>query len=340
MAANDIHPAGGYRCGICGQKFHHPSLIYCCDYGHFFCQKCYKQEYYTGKDPVCPHHCCKASIYRMDKYIATTRGSVTKKRGKKMFPEPDSIVRESVNEATSKRSFHSYLRGDTCSTHSLSHLSRKPVNCPYPGCEKTIAITAVDGHFKYEHKFVACISTCFDTRNGLEFNPHDVKYNEKLCIVLINIVDEEDQNGVERSIHEMGSAKPVMLVMATRVPFYQLNEYDEAEEDEDEDEEEEILEEFQEYNCHAVDKILLWVASNVPTKCKYTIAVSTPCKAIRLKYFGTISQINDNCVKLCEDGRGLILNQPHAIGMTNNGKKPLSMDIVLHREDSTPEVEQ
>lgn len=74
----------------------------------------------------------------------------------------------------------------------------RPVNCPYPGCEKTIAITAVDGHFKYEHKFVACISTCFDTRNGLEFNPYDVKYNEKLSIVLINITDEVDQHGIER----------------------------------------------------------------------------------------------------------------------------------------------
>lgn len=140
----------------------------------------------------------------------------------------------------------------------------------------------------------------------------------------------------------MGWAKPVMLVMATRVPYYQLNEYDEDDEDEDDnddDDDEGIPEEFEIYNCHAVDKILLWVASNVPTKCKYTIAVSTPCKAIRLKYFGTVSQINDNCVKLCQDGRGLILNQPHAIGMTNNGKKPLSMDIVLHREDSNIEVE-
>lgn len=38
----------GYTCGICNQKFHHPSLVYSCNNSHIFCQKCYRCQYYKG----------------------------------------------------------------------------------------------------------------------------------------------------------------------------------------------------------------------------------------------------------------------------------------------------
>lgn len=115
-----------------------------------------------------------------------------------------------------------------------------------------------------------------------------------------------------------------MLLMVTRIPFYNLNPKS------DNIDEEEFSDEYESYNCYPFDKIIFWIASNIPTRSKYTLAISTPCKAIRLKYFGPILPVSEDGVKLCEDGKGLILGHTHLIGMTDNGKKSLTFDIVLH----------
>lgn len=51
-------------------------------------------------------------------------------------------------------------------------------------------MSSLDSHFRYEHKYVAFIDTHLEARNGLEFFIDDVKLNEILCVVVINIIDK------------------------------------------------------------------------------------------------------------------------------------------------------
>lgn len=40
--------------------------------------------------------------------------------------------------------------------------------------------------------------------------------------------------------------------------------------------------------------------------------------------------LTENYERLCENGQGLILSQNHIIGMTENGQKPITLDILIH----------
>lgn len=113
-----------------------------------------------------------------------------------------------------------------------------------------------------------------------------------------------------------------MLVMATKLATFPRSE--EGEEDDDDNSSDSSN------GCTPVDQILIWVACNIITKYNYTLAISTMCNGIRLKYFGPMSSLNDNYIKLCEQGRGLVLSQNHIEGMTENGTKPLVLDIIIH----------
>lgn len=195
-------------------------------------------------------------------------------------------------------------------------------------------------HFKFEHKYVAYVTTKFDTKTGLEFNPYVIKHNQKLCMVLLNLFQKtlyvnfalytfllfsEVFCRLSRAELHMDPIKPLMLVLGTRIANYQIFE--------DESAFYECTDNFVDNLNQSVDKVMLWVACNVPTKFKYTIAVSTPCRTIRLKYYGAISLVSEDAVELCRNGRGLILNQSHLVGMTNSGKKSIILDIVLHDEE-------
>lgn len=65
--------------------------------------------------------------------------------------------------------------------------------CPYKDCAKAIAVNAIDSHFRYEHKKVACITTSLEARNGLNLSLGDIKYHETLCIILINLMEDEEK---------------------------------------------------------------------------------------------------------------------------------------------------
>lgn len=83
----------------------------------------------------------------------------------------------------------------------------------------------------------------------------------------------------------------------------------------------------------AEDKIIIWLASNIYTNLSYTIAASTLSNKIRQKYFGPMLTLGDSPLELCRNGMCLILTHYHVNGMTENGTKPLSLDVVIHSPD-------
>lgn len=124
--------------------------------------------------------------------------------------------------------------------------------------------------------------------------------------------------------------KPIFVVMAAKLAIFPTDETGIPDDEEDN---------VSQYSnpCSPADRIIIWVASNVITKYSYTLAISTVCNGIRLKYFGPLLTINEDYVKLYEEGKGLLLNQNHIEGMTEGGHKPLILDILIH--DSIPETD-
>ncbi|XP_025830560.1 uncharacterized protein LOC108735006 isoform X2 [Agrilus planipennis] len=250
---------------------------------------------------------------------------------KKMFPCPweISLCKKILDDP--KTSISSLGRmGD--SQQSLTSLSRKPVCCPYFSCNKTIAVTTFYDHFRYEHPSVTFLDTKFEIRNGLNFRLEDIHYNERHCILLINILNDKQQNKCTSKIAEsrgvIASLKPALLVMAIRIHcFDSLDERDNFSSGDADDDSSSI---YDPHACTPDDRILIWIASNIATKYSYTLAVSTLCNEIRLKYFGPMLTFNEDPLKMCSEGRGLILSNFHMKGMTENGTKPLVMDIIIH----------
>ena len=81
------------------------------------------------------------------------------------------------------------------------------------------------------------------------------------------------------------------------------------------------------------DKIIIWIASNIVCNYNYTAAVSTVSEDVRLKYYGPVLQLGNNPKKLCMEGHCLILSHFHFLGMSENGTKPLHLDVIIHSED-------
>jgi hypothetical protein len=81
------------------------------------------------------------------------------------------------------------------------------------------------------------------------------------------------------------------------------------------------------------DKIIIWMASNVVCDYSYTVAVSTVSEDIRVKYYGPVLQLGNSPKKLCMEGHCLILSHFHFLGMSENGLKPLQLDVIVHSED-------
>lgn len=70
----------------------------------------------------------------------------------------------------------------------------RPIVCPYKSCKKAIAVGQMEDHFLHEHNNVTLIKTQFDARNGLDLHVNDIRYNERICLVLINIINEDNVN--------------------------------------------------------------------------------------------------------------------------------------------------
>ncbi|KAF5288922.1 hypothetical protein FQA39_LY03801 [Lamprigera yunnana] len=225
---------------------------------------------------------------------------------RKMFPKPN------VNEQVAQEHF-------LFVPYSCTTLSKRPVHCPYPGCGKTIAVNAVDKHFKYEHKLITSITTQYEARNELKINPSYLKTNQSTCIILVNIIDNSD------SAVKSPFVDPTLLIMASNIMNIELQ---------DDFEDNDYRKEIKDYSCFHFDNVIFWIASNIVTNSKYTLALSTLSKTIRIKYYGFLSQINESCLKLNEEGKGLILHHLQILKMTNHGQNPLSLDFIIHKEET------
>ncbi|KAI4464351.1 hypothetical protein MML48_3g00009141 [Holotrichia oblita] len=275
-----------------------------------------------GKEQRCPHLTCNAWIDNAE-ITKGNRGEPVR-ISNKMFPQPglysDRDKQKNTNNICNISNFH-------LSNISLMSLSKRPLHCPHKDCNRTIAVSSLDSHFRYEHKYVAFIDTHLEARNGLEFFVDDVKLNEILCVVIINIMDKAEVHPIlSRTICEKSSnlvpTRPVLVVMATRLELSQHEKPFEKIDD---------TANMCDCLCQPPsERIFVWIASNIVTKFSYTLAVSTQCNGIRVKYYGPLLTLNENYRSLSAEGKGLILSENQLSGMSGNGTKPLILDILIH----------
>ncbi|KAG5894305.1 hypothetical protein JTB14_015545 [Gonioctena quinquepunctata] len=274
----------------------------------------------------------------------------------KMFPYPE-VFSQQKRQISPVRS----------STPSVMSLSKRPLQCPKADCSKFISLFTLESHFKYEHKEVPIILTQLDARSALEFYPRDVRYGVTQCIVLLNVINHDfskiipqTSNYCSRTNLQTGESKPVMVLMAARVAGSLLNQLiqdknfhddsfvtstfvttdEERKHDNDNDDfEDDDTKSFKTYvetkqrSLNPGDQILIWVASNIFTNLSYTVAASTLSNKIRQKYYGPMLTLGDNPMEMCKEGKGLILTHFHVNGMSEDGTKPLAIDVVIHSPD-------
>lgn len=124
--------------------------------------------------------------------------------------------------------------------------------------------------------------------------------------------------------------KPSLMLLASRLAPSQHC-------DEDDDDTEPLDTVYENYHteggCASEDKIIIWLASNIAVKLSYTVAVSTTCNSIRLKYFGPLLTLKAHPRKLLAEGRAMILNYHQFMRMTENGQKHLVLHVIVHGDE-------
>lgn len=123
-----------------------------------------------------------------------------------------------------------------------------------------------------------------------------------------------------------------MTLLATRLPPFAQSEEDDEDEIGDTADEEDNITEY-DNACTPEDKIIIWLASNIKTQLNYTVAVSTICNGIRMKYFGPLKTLDDRPRKLFTEGKGMILSYHQYMGMTDNGQKHLHLHVIVHGDE-------
>ncbi|XP_072396892.1 uncharacterized protein [Diabrotica undecimpunctata] len=230
------------------------------------------------------------------------------------------------------------------SNPSTTSLSKRPIQCPKANCNKFVSLFTLGSHFKYEHKEVPIILTQLDARSALEFYPRDIAYNVTKCIVLLNVINYDFSNIIQIShtssttIQSLDSG-PLMVLQAIKISTDDLNE---SEDDLlstsdvgniESDSSVTYVEDGHELGLRHNEKVMIWLASNVYTSLSYTVAASTLSNKIRQKYYGPLLTLGDTAADLCRNGTCLILTYYHVRVMSENGSKPLSLDIVIHSPD-------
>ncbi|KAJ8972078.1 hypothetical protein NQ314_000391 [Rhamnusium bicolor] len=289
-------------CVTCKEKVEKKYLLQSSD-KTCYCKECFRRRFCTPSG---------------DQKIRPIAKQFCERKSKKLIPFPEiySFKRPQSTSCVNRNK-----------SASVMSLSKRPLQCPKADCNKFISIFTLEAHFKYEHKEIPIILTQLDSRSALEFYPRDVRYRVTQCIVLLNVINHDFSNIIPRS-------KPVMVLLATRVAGYELAK---------EEIEGMYGDSVEEFDCSKTyneselllrdDQIIIWMASNVFTNLSYTVAASTLSNKIRQKYFGPMLTLGENPVELCSNGNGLILSHFHINGMSENGTKPLALDVVIHSPD-------
>ncbi|XP_050514575.1 uncharacterized protein LOC114334951 [Diabrotica virgifera virgifera] len=292
-------------------------------------EECYKTEMIEGRDhvPYCAD--CFKSLY-----CAASGDSQSSELdfSEKLIPYPEIYMQ-------AKKTLNIGYRNP-----STTSLSKRPIQCPKANCNKFVSLFTLGAHFKYEHKEVPIILTQLDARSALEFYPRDIAHNVTKCIVLLNVINYDFSNIIQIShtssttIQSLDSG-PLMVLQAIKISTDDLNESeDDLLSTSDVGNIESVssvtyVEDGREIGLRHNEKIMIWLASNVYTSLSYTVAASTLSNKIRQKYYGPLLTLGDTAADLCRTGTCLMLTYYHVRVMSENGTKPLSLDIVIHSPD-------
>ncbi|XP_044263701.1 uncharacterized protein LOC123010691 [Tribolium madens] len=278
-------------CSICNKKFNKSELLQSSD-DEYFCKECFKYEY------------CAVSTKKKPPVSNKYEGDSSRKRIK-MFPM-EELAKIRRNREIKRKAVP----------------SKRPLQCPHVDCNRYVSIYDLNAHFQHEHMEVPITETALDARNPLTFQPTDIRYGVKQCLILLNVIPQNEE--IENSGSQEKPLMPVTVaVLASRLASAQLGD------------EEDVV--TQDENTGMVsgnnDKIIIWTASNVLCDFSYTVAVSTITENVRVKHYGPVLQLGNNPQTLCMEGQCLILSHFHFLGMSDNGLKPLRLDVIIHSED-------
>ncbi|XP_057666513.1 uncharacterized protein LOC130900136 isoform X1 [Diorhabda carinulata] len=301
-------------CTGCQEKFDKRELIEGRDHV-LYCGNCFKDVY------------CAASGDSKSKETSDLR--------EKIIPYPEIF---SYNK---KRSFIA----ESCVTSSSStiSLSKKPLQCPKASCSKFVSLFTLESHFRYEHKEIPIVITQVDARSALEFYLKDIPDNVTQCVALFNIIGydfstilpQTSQNST--TILQNSNAKPMMVLLATRITNSEISLFDEnvtCQITETLDGSNTTLAYEEDNNLTSpLDRIVIWMSSNILTNLNYTVAASTLSNQIRQKYFGPMLLLGDIPMDIFRNGTCLILTHHHLSEMTRSGNEPLALDVVIHSPD-------
>ncbi|XP_057666515.1 uncharacterized protein LOC130900136 isoform X2 [Diorhabda carinulata] len=196
---------------------------------------------------------------------------------------------------------------------------------------------------KYEHKEIPIVITQVDARSALEFYLKDIPDNVTQCVALFNIIGydfstilpQTSQNST--TILQNSNAKPMMVLLATRITNSEISLFDEnvtCQITETLDGSNTTLAYEEDNNLTSpLDRIVIWMSSNILTNLNYTVAASTLSNQIRQKYFGPMLLLGDIPMDIFRNGTCLILTHHHLSEMTRSGNEPLALDVVIHSPD-------
>ncbi|CAH1996489.1 unnamed protein product [Acanthoscelides obtectus] len=257
---------------------------------------------------------------------------------------------------------HTKPRGPQTASTNTTILSKRPLQCPKADCNKFISVFTLESHFRYEHKEVPVFLTQVDARSTLEFFPKNLRYGVRNCIVLVRVIDYDFSNIMQQSsryrqpatprslnhpLPQPTDTGPMMVLMAARLASCHLSIVQSSDTSDstytesnctqvNAEEEPCTAQQDSEYDAGPLcpnDKVVIWLASNIPTNLSYTVAASTMNNRIRQKYFGPMMTLNESPIDLCKKGTCLILTHLHVNKMTDNGEKYLALDVVVHSPD-------
>lgn len=197
------------------------------------------------------------------------------------------------------------------------------MRCPHNDCNKYVSVLDLNVHFKREHIEVPVIKTPFEARSPSVFKLRDIRYGVKHCLLLLNVMGTEEAKKatfLDKFFEENTRTLPTLCVLASRISSAQTMSVDDASDDLSGDD----------FVAPNSDKIIIWVSSNVITNYSYTVAVSNVSDDVRIKYYGPVLQLGQSSSEICTTGQCLILSHFHFIGMSENGHKPLHLNVIIH----------
>lgn len=81
------------------------------------------------------------------------------------------------------------------------------------------------------------------------------------------------------------------------------------------------------------DKLFIWLASNIHVELSYTVAISTACNRVMMKYFGPLVTLDVEPKSLYMEGKGLAVSEHQLMGMTNSLQNHLILNVLVHGKD-------